>query len=99
VVSPRRHAHRIHTDCDLWEETYGCLSQHQLTTGKMLVGELAIGPGDRVLKLGCGTGQLSEFLARIVGLNGEVVGIDPVGRWIDAAHRSALPNCPIGPCG
>ncbi|MEO0499131.1 MAG: methyltransferase domain-containing protein [Pseudomonadota bacterium] len=35
-----------------------------------------IEPGMRVLDIGCGTGELSRTIARLVGENGEVVGID-----------------------
>src|SRR5438067_3864384 len=42
--------------------------------------EAGIGPGQRVLDLGSGVGDVSILLARIVGQTGEVVGIerDPV---------------------
>lgn len=42
--------------------------------------EAGIGPGQRVLDLGSGVGDVSMLLARIVGPSGEVVGIerDPV---------------------
>src|SRR3989442_12572848 len=36
-----------------------------------------VGPGDRVLEVGCGTGVVVRDLAALVGRRGEVVGIDP----------------------
>lgn len=33
--------------------------------------------GDTILDLGCGTGELSAYLAELVGPNGKVVGVDP----------------------
>lgn len=33
--------------------------------------------GDAVLDLGCGTGELSVYLAKLVGQNGKVIGVDP----------------------
>lgn len=33
--------------------------------------------GDTVLDLGCGTGELSVYLAELVGQNGKVIGVDP----------------------
>ena len=33
--------------------------------------------GDAILDLGCGTGELSAYLAELVGPNGYVVGVDP----------------------
>src|ERR1700732_2922062 len=38
--------------------------------------EAGIGPGQRVLDLGSGVGDVSMLLARIVGPSGEVVGIE-----------------------
>src|SRR6266568_1316216 len=58
--------------------------------------EAGIGPGQRVLDLGSGVGDVSILLARIVGQSGEVVGIerDPVSiekanaRVADAGFRN-----------
>ena len=33
--------------------------------------------GDAILDLGCGTGELSAYLAELVGAEGKVVGVDP----------------------
>ena len=33
--------------------------------------------GDIILDLGCGTGDLSAYLAELVGPNGKVVAVDP----------------------
>ena len=38
---------------------------------------LNIKPGHKILDMGCGTGELTRFLAELVGENGEVVGVDP----------------------
>ncbi|KAL9956985.1 hypothetical protein ACROYT_G038558, partial [Oculina patagonica] len=34
-------------------------------------------PGDNILDLGCGTGELSAYIAELVGPEGYVVGVDP----------------------
>src|SRR4030095_2708505 len=57
-----------------------------------------VGPGDRVLEVGCGTGVVVRDLAALVGRRGEVVGIDPSRRLLararqlcrDAARRSRI---------
>jgi ubiquinone/menaquinone biosynthesis C-methylase UbiE len=33
--------------------------------------------GDKVLDMGCGTGEVTAFLAEMVGKQTEVVGVDP----------------------
>jgi ubiquinone/menaquinone biosynthesis C-methylase UbiE len=45
-----------------------------------------IQPGDRVLEVGCGTGVVLRDLARLVGPRGQVTGVDPSRRAIDAAR-------------
>ncbi len=39
--------------------------------------QAGVRPGMRVLDLACGTGQVAEAAARLVGPGGEVVGVDP----------------------
>ena len=51
--------------------------------------EAGIGPGQRVLDLGSGVGDVSMLLARIVGSSGEVVGIERDACSIARANASA----------
>jgi len=46
--------------------------------------------GMTVLDLGCGMGFFTLPLARLVGPNGRVVGVDIQGRILQALHRRAL---------
>jgi ubiquinone/menaquinone biosynthesis C-methylase UbiE len=64
----------------------------QFESGKRLVGDLAIGPGERVLDVGCGTGLLAEHIAGIVGPAGHVLGIDPLPLRIGLATSRAGDN-------
>jgi SAM-dependent methyltransferase len=45
-----------------------------------------IGPGDRVLEVGCGTGVVLRDLASLVGPDGAVVGVDPSRHLVEAAR-------------
>lgn len=46
-----------------------------------------IGPGDRVLDVGCGSGQTAREAARLAGPNGQVTGIDLSGPMLKLARR------------
>lgn len=48
-----------------------------------------IGPGDRILDIGCGPGTISTDLAGLVGPTGAVVGIDVSGEAVDDARSRA----------
>src|SRR2546423_1393840 len=49
-------------------------------------------PGERVLDLGTGTGYLAERVARVVGPDGQVTGIDPGATMLRFAERRGLGN-------
>jgi ubiquinone/menaquinone biosynthesis C-methylase UbiE len=46
-----------------------------------------VGPGDRVLEVGCGTGVVVRDLVALVGRRGEVVGVDRSRLLLDRARR------------
>ena len=50
---------------------------------------LALGPGQRVLDVGCGTGDDARDMAAIVGPGGKVVGLDNSQAMVDEAKRRA----------
>ena len=58
-------------------ETYSQINDFQVQFGKNLATTAGIKPGDKVLDMGCGTGELTSFLAEKVGKEGQVVGVDP----------------------
>ena len=51
--------------------------------------ELALRPGERVLDLGCGLGQLTRSMAEAVGPQGRVVGIDRSPEQLREARKLA----------
>lgn len=54
-----------------------------------LLTDAGIGPGMRVLDLGCGSGDVSFLLAKLVGEGGQVLGIDVDTKQLIAAHERA----------
>jgi ubiquinone/menaquinone biosynthesis C-methylase UbiE len=67
--------------------TYDEVSVRQFNHGKILIAELALKSGERVLDIGCGTGRLGAYVADLVAPQGEVLGIDPLPLRIDLAAR------------
>jgi SAM-dependent methyltransferase len=57
---------------------------------RRLIRECGIGPGMRVLDIGCGAGDVSLLLAEAVGETGSVVAFDREARAIDMAKARAL---------
>src|ERR1044071_3453323 len=57
---------------------------------RRLIRECGIGPGMRVLDIGCGAGDVSILLAEAVGDSGSVVAFDREPRAIEMAKASAL---------
>lgn len=49
---------------------------------------LFINPGDRIIDVGCGAGQLLGHLAKAVGEHGEVIGLDPSADQLAQARSS-----------
>jgi arsenite methyltransferase len=64
-------------------------STRQFESGKRLVEDLDIQPGERVIDIGCGTGLLAEHVADLVGPAGSVLGIDPLPLRIELAEAKA----------
>lgn len=70
-------------------EGYQKLSSRQREYGKRLI-ESEVKPcqGAAILDLGCGTGELSAYLAELVGQKGNVLGVDPDIQRLKLAQES-----------
>ena len=69
-------------------ERYQQISCLQRYVGKKLISDVNPSPGDVVLDLGCGTGELSAYLAELVGQDGKVVAVDPDIARLQVAQES-----------
>src|SRR5206468_8221336 len=56
---------------------------------KQTVDLAALRPGERVLEVGCGTGEVAQRARARVGPSGQVSGIDPSAEMIAVAQRKA----------
>lgn len=61
---------------------------------RQMIARLDLAPGQRVLDLGCGTGEDARHLARLVAPEGRVVGIDRSWTMLDEA-RDRLTRDPV----
>ncbi|HYQ15843.1 MAG TPA: methyltransferase domain-containing protein, partial [Polyangiaceae bacterium] len=68
---------------------YDIVGQRQFSHGKLLVHDLDIRFGQRVLDLGAGTGLLAAYVASIVGATGKVTAVDPLPLRVALASKKA----------
>jgi demethylmenaquinone methyltransferase/2-methoxy-6-polyprenyl-1,4-benzoquinol methylase/phosphoethanolamine N-methyltransferase len=61
----------------------------QAALHRTIVRLAGIGPGERVLDVGCGPGRLALLARAVTGPAGEVVGVDPAPEMIALARRRA----------
>ena len=67
---------------------YSAVSSGQFKTGCSFIDTLDVKPGFKVLDMGCGTGELTKYIAEQVGNLGVVVGVDPDAARINVAKEN-----------
>lgn len=87
--APETEGHVIH-----WASFYDILTGllflgREETVRKMIVDLARVQPGEKVLDVGCGTGNLTIQAKSWAGSTGEVHGIDAAPEMIHRAHRKA----------
>ena len=58
-----------------------------------VLGLLDAQPGERIIDLGCGTGQLTEIIRGLVGDGGSVVGVDSSSSMVSHQLHTAKLQC------
>jgi trans-aconitate methyltransferase len=75
-----------------WDgKAYAANTAHHRRYDGEILATLPLQPGDRVLDLGCGSGDFTAQIAALVP-DGHVVGVDAQPTMIDEAMQAALPN-------
>ena len=59
-----------------------------ITRRNAILNEMKIQAGDTIIDVGCGAGHLLPHLAKAVGINGTIYGLDPSDSQIDQAQKS-----------
>ncbi|KAL9095193.1 MAG: hypothetical protein Q9165_002449 [Trypethelium subeluteriae] len=71
---------------------YVLVNNTQYDAGIFLLQRLDVISGTRVLDVGCGTGNLTNYIADVVGEQGGVVGVDPSRERLAFALERTKPN-------
>ena len=74
-----------------WDASYAANTGHHRVHDAVFLATTPLSPSDRVLDLGCGSGDFTRVVADLVP-DGEVVGLDPQPALLGEARRAAGAN-------
>jgi len=83
------------TAAERWIAQQGVLDRSLAPFGAALLETAAATPGETVIDVGCGAGTTTVALARSVGPEGKVFGVDISARLVEHARLQAPPELPI----
>lgn len=77
---------------EVWEgRSYAEAAAHHRAQDEWFLARHHPAPGDRVVDVGCGSGEFTAALAGLVP-HGSVLGVEPDDSMVEAAQRHRLPN-------
>lgn len=80
----------VKLDTPFLAKKYDKVSDSQFEDGLQLIKELAVTKAQQVLDIGCGTGRLSSHVAKILGNEGQLYGLDPSEYRINIARQKTI---------
>jgi ubiquinone/menaquinone biosynthesis C-methylase UbiE len=88
-------------DSDALARGYARSNGPQLLHGRVLLERLALQPGESVLDIGAGTGELAREAAALVGPNGSVLALEPLPERVALAQQagSGVPGLRVALAG
>ena len=93
AIDPKQYIEKQRQDwnrvASAWEKWDQYLEENLSYISYRLIGDLRLRPGQDVLDLGCGTGNPSLLISRIVGDNGSVTGVDLSENMLSVARKKA----------
>src|SRR5215467_2853579 len=72
-----------------WEKHRETIRRMFAPVSDALIEDAEVAAGNTVLDVATGFGEPALRVAEVVGVSGEVVGVDPIAGMIDAATRAA----------
>lgn len=72
---------------DVTANLYYLIGFREVRYRRRAVSALALGPGDTVVEIGCGTGLNFPYLRESIGESGRIIGVDLTGAMLERARQ------------